>query len=108
MCHAPFGSSHTPERPGWVVGFMDRVVVHGTSCATRTEGDGIDHGLRCAEAGCTSQFVCPGCGNWQIEVPVSKSPWFLFSANLASAEHRADCPAFDMLAGLMGARSVES
>lgn len=45
--------------------------------------------------------LCPGCGAWSLEAPAGfGSGVEMAQAEEAANDHRAECPAFDMLAGL--------
>lgn len=46
-------------------------------------------------------FMCPGCQNWSIEIRYDHTAIFTGALEAAN-EHRNECPALDMLAGLRG------
>lgn len=55
-------------------------------------------------AGMTLIHVCSGCQRWQVEFEVGGMGWGpqVEDAEVLATEHRAECPALDMLAGFAG------
>lgn len=53
-------------------------------------------------------FTCPGCQDWHVEVPYDQVSEVREGLEWFAVEHRAACPAFDMLAGLQGVVSQAS
>lgn len=49
-------------------------------------------------------FTCPGCQDWHIEVPYDQVGVIYDGLESFADEHRTNCAAFDMLAGLQSAR----
>lgn len=45
-------------------------------------------------------FLCPGCNNWTVQVAEWSRSIGEVLANEAAEDHRSECPALDMLAGL--------